>query len=145
MIVAPEALPTFFTLMSLLTWKNTQSLHEQEVCAFLSVCEDETTLTGVYFLMFGQVVVADEGFSTLVTLVTLVIVVDSEVEPDEGTEVKCFSDILLKIKVTPNQRTDSLDQPHTCRSCCGENFDHKCCRGEASPRCGSSGAPLTLS
>lgn len=37
--------------------------------------------TRVYFLMFGQVIVAYEGFPTFVTLVTLVIMVNSEVEP----------------------------------------------------------------
>lgn len=37
--------------------------------------------TRVYFLMFGQVIVAYKGFPTLVALVALVIVVNSEVEP----------------------------------------------------------------
>lgn len=55
MIVPPEALATFFTL----------------VCFF----------TRVYFLMFGQVIVTYEGFPTFVALVTLVIVMNSEVEP----------------------------------------------------------------
>lgn len=55
MIVPPEALATFFTL----------------VCF----------LTRVYLLMFGQVIVAYEGFPTFVTLITFVIMVDSEVEP----------------------------------------------------------------
>jgi len=41
-------------------------------------------LTWVDFLMFGQVIVAYEGFPTLITLVALVIVVDSEVEPVQG-------------------------------------------------------------
>ena len=41
--------------------------------------------TGVYFLMLGQVIVAYEGFPTFVTLVALVVVVYSEVEPVQGT------------------------------------------------------------
>lgn len=38
-------------------------------------------LTRVYFLMFGQVIVAYEGFPTNITLIPLVIMVDSEVKP----------------------------------------------------------------
>ena len=41
--------------------------------------------TGVYFLMLGQVIVAYKGFPTFVTLVALVIMVYSEVEPVHGT------------------------------------------------------------
>lgn len=40
--------------------------------------------TRVYFLMFGQVVVAYEGFSTFITLVAFIVMVDSEVKPVEG-------------------------------------------------------------
>lgn len=42
-------------------------------------------LTRVYFLMFGQVIVAYEGFPTNITLISLVIMVDSEVKPVQGT------------------------------------------------------------
>lgn len=41
--------------------------------------------TRVYFLMFGQVIMAYEGFPTFVTLIALVVMVDSEVEPVQGT------------------------------------------------------------
>lgn len=44
--------------------------------------------TRVYFLMFGQVIVAYEGFPAFVTLIALVVMVNSEVEPIQGTV--CF-------------------------------------------------------
>lgn len=55
MIMPPEALSTLFTL----------------VCF----------LTGVYFLMFGQMVMAYKGFPTLNTLIALVVMVYSQVKP----------------------------------------------------------------
>lgn len=42
-------------------------------------------LTRMYFLMFGQVIVAYEGFPTYITLVALVIVMDSQVKPVQET------------------------------------------------------------
>lgn len=41
--------------------------------------------TRVYFLMFGQMIMAYEGFSTFITLVAFIVMVDSEVEPIQGT------------------------------------------------------------
>lgn len=42
--------------------------------------------TGVDFLMFSQVIMTYEGFPTFVTLIALVIMVDSEVEPVHETD-----------------------------------------------------------
>lgn len=77
MIMAPEALATFFTL----------------VCF----------LTRVYLLMFGQVIMTYERFPTFVTLIALVIMVDSKVEPvgasvtetlaTDATEVRLLSTV----------------------------------------------------
>lgn len=41
--------------------------------------------TRVYFLMFGQVIVAYEGFSAFITLVAFIVMVNSEVKSIEGT------------------------------------------------------------
>lgn len=46
---------------------------------------DVSYCTRVYFLMFGQVIVAYESFPTLDTLIALVVMVDSEVEPVQKT------------------------------------------------------------
>lgn len=104
--------------------------------------------TRVYFLMFGQVIMAYEGFPTFVTLVALVIMVDSEVEPVQGTVIIIISNSIndianqtesLKHSLSPTPHSD-LSGP-TCRSCHDGNFGHRYYRGEASPRCGSSCAP----
>lgn len=75
MIVAPEALAAFFAL----------------VCF----------LTRVYFLMFGQVIVAYKGFPTLVTLVALVIVVNSEVKPVGAAMTETLATDTTEVRLLP--------------------------------------------
>lgn len=96
MIMAPEALATFFTLVCLLTC-NKHGL--VKVTRFPLYCNEEQNeiwvketnqrnvlyCTRVYFLMFGQVIMAYEGFSTFITLVAFIVMVDSEVEPVQET------------------------------------------------------------
>lgn len=91
MIMAPEALATLLTLVRLLTynklfWVFPAALYCTINKTSFKLCEEDKiapTLycTRVYFLMFGQVIMAYEGFPTFVALVALVIVVDSEVKP----------------------------------------------------------------
>ena len=95
--------------------------------------------TRVYFLMLGQVIMAYEGFPTFVTLVALVVMVDSEVESVQGINYS-----LVEKQGALQSHSSNLSGP-TCRSCRDGNFGHRCCRGEASPRCGSSGALSRLS
>lgn len=75
MIMAPKALATLFTLVSL--------------------------LTRVYLLMFGQVIVAYKGFPTLVTLVALVVMVDSEVEPVGAAMTETLTADTTEVRLLP--------------------------------------------
>lgn len=83
-IMAPEALPTFFTL----------------VCF----------LTRVYFLMFGQVIMAYEGFPTFVTLIALVVMVDSEVEPVGAAMTEALATDTTEVRLLPTVDPQVLPQ-----------------------------------
>lgn len=101
-------------------------------------------ITRVYFLMFGQVIVAYEGFPTFVTLVAFVIMMDSEVEPIEKTSlngviINYFNNALI------NHCTHSPASRPTDRSCHDESFGHRYYTGEVSHHYGSSSALLVLS
>lgn len=55
--------------------------------------------------MFGQVIMAYEGFSTFITLVAFIVMVDSEVEPIQGTVCsESFSATLLMTPSITNTR-----------------------------------------
>lgn len=76
-IVAPEALATFFALVGLLTCDRTAPVKRQRH----KTRQEHRRRTRVGFLMLGQVIVADEGFAALVALVALVVVVNPQVQP----------------------------------------------------------------
>lgn len=75
MIVASETLSTFFALMCF--------------------------LTRVYFLMFGQVIMAYEGFPTFVTLVALIVMVDSKVEPVRAAMPETLPTDTTEVRLLP--------------------------------------------
>lgn len=86
MIMAPEALPTFFTLMCF--------------------------LTGVYFLMFGQVIMAYEGFPAFVTLIALVIMMHSQVEPIGAAMTETLPTDTTQVRLLPT--VDPQVLPQSC-------------------------------
>lgn len=84
MIVAPEALPTLFTLMCF--------------------------LTRVYFLMLGQMIVAYEGFPTFVTFIALVVMVNSEVEPVGAAMTETLTTDAAEVRLLPTVDPHVLPQ-----------------------------------
>lgn len=83
-IMASEALSTFFTLVGL--------------------------LTRVYFLMFGQVIVAYEGFPTFATLIALIVVVHSEMEPVGAAMTETLATDTTEVRLLPTVDPQVLSQ-----------------------------------
>lgn len=70
-------------------------------------------LTRVYFLMFGQVIVAYEGFPTNITLIPLVIMVDSEMKPVQANiENYSYKNGILIIESLKLLSSSSLSKSH---------------------------------
>lgn len=58
-------------------------------------------LTGVYFLMFAQMVVADEGFPTLNALVSLVVMVNTQVKPVGAAMTETLATDTTEVRLLP--------------------------------------------
>lgn len=92
--------------------------------------------------MFGQVVVAYEGFPTFVTLIAFIVMMDSEVEPVQWTFWFSTKGQICEMESFLTVTSDIFYR--TCRSCRDGNFGRRYCKDVASPHCGSSCVPSRL-